>query len=136
MGYFLEVDLEYPQSLHDTHNDYPFCPERLSMNEHKKNTKLILNLNDKKNYVLHYRTLKMVLSRGLKLKGVGKIIKFNQSQWLYIDLNTKERINAKNEFEKELYKLMSDAIYGKTIENVKNRVNIILIDKWNMVQRH
>lgn len=132
IGYFLEVDLSYPEDLHDLHNDYPFCPERMTIGN-SKNPKLVLNLNDKVSYVLHYSNLKMVLSHGLKLVGVKKVLKFNQSQWLkpYIDLNTRERTLAANEFEKELYKLMSNAIYGKTMENVRNRVDIKLINKWH-----
>lgn len=131
IGYILEVNLEYPEELHDKHNDYPMCPEHLKINGSKIN-KLILNLNDKNHYVLHYRTLKLVLKYGLKLTGVGKILEFRQTQWLkpYIELNTYHRKQATNEFEKNFFKLMSNSIYGKTMENVRNRVNIILCNKW------
>lgn len=130
-GYLVEVNLFYPPELHDYHNDYPMCAEHEFVND-SKIKKLILNLNDKTNYVLHYRTLKMVKKYGLIIKGVGKKLKFKQSPWLkpFIDLNTKERTKANNEFEKNLYKLMSNAIYGKTLENVRGRVDISLVNKW------
>lgn len=127
----LLVNLKYPQHLHNTHNDYPMCAEHIC-NENIKIKKLVLSLNDKVHYVLHYRTLKMVKKYGLVIAGVGRKLKFNQSTWLkpFIDLNTSERINAHNEFEKNLYKLMTNAIYGKTLENVRDRVNISLKNEW------
>lgn len=76
-GYFLEVDLNYPHTLHNTHNDYPMCAEKMCINGCKQE-KLILSLNSKKNYVLHYRTLKFVLKHGLELKCVYKVLKFKQ----------------------------------------------------------
>lgn len=94
--------------------------------------KLLLTLNDKENYVLHYRILKLALSHGLVLKNVKRILKFRQSNWLkpYISLNTEMRMKSKNDFEKSFYKLMNNAIYGKTMENLRSRVNIMLANKW------
>lgn len=131
IGYFVEVNLEYPKELHDLHNDYPMCAEHDYVND-TKIKKLILNLSDKINYVLHYRTLKMVVHYGLKIVSVGRVLEFHQSRWLkpFIDLNTCERTKAKNEFEKNLYKLMSNAIYGKTLENVRERVDVSIINQW------
>lgn len=131
-GYFLEVDLEYPKRLHDTHSDYPMCAEHL-MPPNSKQTKLLLTLNDKVRYVVHYRMLKMILEEGLVLKKIHRILEFRQSPWLkpYIDLNTVERTKSNNAFEKNLYKLMSNAIYGKTMENVRDRVIVKIKDKWN-----
>lgn len=132
-GYLVEVDLEYPKELHDLHTDYPLCAEHMiPPNPESKHMKLILNLFDKEKYVLHYRTLKLVLKNGMRLKKVGRILKFRQSQWLkpYISLNTNERTKATNEFEKNFFKLMSNAVYGKTLENVRDRVDVRLRNKW------
>lgn len=131
-GFFLEVDLCYPAELHNKHNDYPFCAEHMVANDSKQQ-KLILNLHDKNKYVLHYRSLKLALKHGLVLKKVYRILQFIQSKWLkpFIDLNTKLRTEAKNDFEKNLYKLMSNAIYGKFIENVRKRKNTKLVSQWD-----
>lgn len=130
-GYFLEVDLVYPKELHDSHNDYPFCCEHMSVNTSKQK-KLVLTLKDKENYVLHYHTLKLAVEHGLELKTVHKILQFKQTPWLkpFIDLNTVKRTESKNSFEKNLYKLMSNAIYGKCVENLRNRVDIKLVNHW------
>ena len=103
----LEVDLEYPKSLHDLHSDYPLAPEQIDVN---KVLKLIPNLGDKKKYMLHYENLKQYLSLGLKLTYIHRGIKFEESQWLkkYIALNTDLRTVAKNEFEKDFFKLINN----------------------------
>ena len=123
----LEVDLEYPKSLHDLHNDYPLAPEQIEVN---KVDKLIPNLRDKKNYVIHYENLKQYLSLGLRLVKIHSGIKFEESPWLkkYIDLNTNLRTKAKNEFEKDFFKLMNNSVFGKTMENIRNRVDIKLVN--------
>ena len=109
------------------HNEYPLAPERIKVN---KVEKLIPNLNDKKNYVLHYENLKLYESLGLKITKIHRGIKFEESAWLkpYIDLSTSLRAKAKNEFEKEFFKLMNNAVFGKTMENIRNRVNIQLVN--------
>ena len=98
----LEVDLEYPWSLHDLHNDYPLAPEQIKVN---KVSKLIPNLRDKKKYILHYENLKQYLSLGLKLTQIHRGIKFEESPWLkkYITLNINLRTTAKNNFEKDFF---------------------------------
>ena len=118
VGYFIEADIEYPKELHTLHSDLPFLPERMKVN---KCNKLVYNLYDKKDYVDHIRSLKQALNHGLKVKKILKVLKFNQRAWLklYIDENTDLRKNAENDFEKDFYKLMNNAVYGKTMENVR-----------------
>ena len=108
----LEVDLEYPKELHNLHNDYPLAPERLTVNGTEK---LIPNLNNKEKYVIHHETLKTYESLGLKVKKVHKAIKFEERDWLkmYIDLNTNLRTAAKNDFEKDFFKLMNNSVLVK-----------------------
>ena len=149
-GLILEVDLEYPKELHDKHNDYPLAPEKLEVKDtmlsdyckqikDKYNisvggvNKLVPNLMDKKNYVVHYRNLKLYLDLGLKVKKVHRALEFNQSPWLkqYIDFNTQKRTNAKNSFEKDFFKLMNNSVFGKTMENLRKRVDVRLITDEN-----
>ena len=124
-GYFLEADVQYPEKLHELHNDLPFLPERMKI---EKVEKLVTNLRDKTRYVLCIRNLKQSLNHGLALKRVHRVIKFNQKAWLkpYVDMNTKLRQKAKNNFEKDSFKLMNNAVFGKTMENVKKHRNIKL----------
>ena len=123
----LEVDLEYPKELHDLHNDYPLAPEQIEVN---KVEKLIPNLRDKEKYVLHYKNLKQYLDSGLELTCIHRGIKFEESEWLkpYIDTNTKFRTKANNNFEKDFFKLMNNSVFGKTMENIRNRVHIKLLN--------
>ena len=124
----LEVDLEYPENLHDLHNDYPFCPERVECKNGVE--KLIPNLRDKTKYVIHYKNLIQCLKAGLKLKKIHRGIKFIESEWMkpYIEMNTNLRTKAKNNFEKDFYKLMNNSVFGKTMENIRNRVNVKLVN--------
>ena len=92
----------------------------------KKVGKLVINLHDKTEYVIHIRHLKQALNHGLILEKVHRVIKFNQNAWLkpYIDMNTKLRQKAKNNFEKDLFKLINNVVFGKTMENVRKHRNI------------
>ena len=145
-GLILEVDLEYPQELHDMHNDFPVCPEKVKVSNDMLSgyckkiaekykisiglvSKLIPTLKDKKEHVLYYRNLQLYLDLGLKIKKVHRVLEFNQSPWLkqYIDFNTEKRKHAKNSFERDFFKLMNNSVFGKTMENLRKRVDIRLV---------
>ena len=125
-GYILEVDVDYPRKLHRLHSDMSSLPERMKID---KTQKLMCNLHDKKKYVVHISILKQALDHGLKLKKVHRVIEFNQEAWLkkYIDMNTELRKKASNDFEKDFFKLMKNAVFGKTMENVRKYRDIKLV---------
>ena len=125
-GYILEVDVKYPKKLHDLHSDLPFLRKRMKIDKCKK---LVCNFRDKKKYVVHVKSLKQALNHGLKLKKIQRIIEFNQKAWLkpYIDMNTELRKLAKDDFEKDLFKLVNNAVFGKTMENIRKHRNIKLV---------
>jgi len=133
-GLTLEVDLKYPEELHDLHNDYPLGPEKVKVTEDMLSNysqkiadkygisiglvrKLIPTLGNKEKYVLHYRNLQLYIDLGLKVTKVHRVLEFNQSPWLkhHIDFNTEKRKNAKNDFEKDFFKLMNNIISEKEL---------------------
>ena len=143
-GCILEVELEYPAELHELHNDYPLAPERLKVkiewlsgdqtnlleDDNILNTeKLVPNLMDKTKYVLHNRNLQLYLSLGMKLKKIHRILEFNETPWMepYIRMNTKFRKKSKSAFKKDFYKLMNNSVFGKTMENLRKRVDIKVV---------
>ena len=147
IGYILEVDLEYPSELHDLHSDYPLAPEKVEITQNMLSKycsdivdeygikigcvyKLVPNLRNKGKYVVHYRNLQLYLSLGMKLTKVHRVLKFRQSDWLkkYINFNTHKRKNAANSFEKDFLKLMNNSVFGKTMENLRKRINVELIN--------
>ena len=144
-GVILEVDLEYPEELHDLHNDYPLAPEKILITDDMLSKyckdlkdsenissgrvhKLVPNLRNKEKYVLHYRNLQLYLSLGMKLTKIHRVLEFTQRPWMkrYIDFNTEKRKMAKNSFEKDFFKLMNNSVFGKTMENLRKRSNIKL----------
>ena len=154
-GLILEVDLEYSKELHNLHNDYPLGPEKVKvtknmLSEYCKNIaekykistglvyKLIPKLSDKEKYVLHYRNLQLYTDLGLKITKVHRVLEFNQSPWLkqYIDFNTEKRMNAKNAFEKDFFKLMNNSVFGKTMENIRKRVDVRLVTDENKLLKY
>ena len=151
IGYILDVDLEYPKELHDYHKDYPLAPEIMNVTadmlsetqqhiyktyhynrppKDEKTKKLILNVMDKQNYVVHIKMLQYYLKKGMKLKSINRVVSFKQKAWLkpWIDYNTEKRKNATSDFEKDMYKLMNNAVYGKTMENVRDHIDFELVD--------
>ena len=125
-GYILEMDIKYPKRLHELHSDLPFLSERMKID---KCNKLVCNLFNKKKYVTHINSLQQALNHGLKLKKIHRIIEFNQETWLkpYIDMNTELKKAAKNDFEKDLFNLMNNSVFGKTMENIRKHRDIKLV---------
>ena len=147
IGYILDVDLEYPSELHDLHNDYTLGPEKLEISQNMLSiycsniankygikivgvNKSVPNLGNKSKYVVHYRNLQLYLSLGMKLTKVHRILKFKQCDWLkkYIDFNTDKTKNAANSFEKDFFELMNNSVFGKTMENLRKRINVKLVN--------
>ena len=120
------MDVKYPKRLHELHSDLPFLSERMKGN---KCNKLVCNLFNKKKYVTHISSLKQVLNHGLKLKKTHRVIKFNQEAWSkpYINMNTELRRAAKNDFEKDLFILMNNSVFRKTMENIRKDRDIKLL---------
>ena len=149
VGYIIECDLEYPEHLHDHHNDYPLAPEHMTVSHSLLSPfvanligptrpwipaeKLIPNFYDKVKYCTHYRNLQYYVKHGLVIRKIHRILSFTQSSWLksWIDLCTEQRMAARTEFEADLAKLQANATFGKTIEQKRNRVNIRLIADGN-----
>ena len=143
-----EVDIEIPTNLHNKFKDYPVCPEiknipennlseyqnylnnKLNIKYNEKDKKLILDLLPKKNYKIYYKNLEYYMKLGVRITKIHKILTFDEKPFLkeYIDLNTNLRKKAINDLEKDLFKLMNNAIFGKSMENVLNRSNIKLIN--------
>ena len=126
IGDILEVDVDYPKNLFNFHKDLSFLPERKKL---EKAEELVCGIEDKKKYVVHIRALKQALNHGLILKKVHRVIQFNQKAWLkpYVDINPKLKKEAKNDSEKDLFKLMNNAVFRKTMENVRQHRDIKLV---------
>ncbi|GBB97653.1 hypothetical protein RclHR1_30280001 [Rhizophagus clarus] len=135
-----EVKLRYLENLHPAHSDYPLCPERqvvkrnelspyqnndlidkLNGGKFAETEKLVATLETKDRYIIHYRNLQQCLELGMELEHVYRVLEFDQSPWLepYITANTIRRHDTKNAFEKDLWKLMNNAVFGKTMEDVQ-----------------
>ena len=134
---------EYPDELHELHNDYTLTPEKLEISHNMLSNycssiadkygiktggvnKLDPNLGNKSKYVLHYRSLQLYISLGMKLISFHRLLNLKQSNWLkkYIDFNTSKRKNAANSFEKDFNQLMNNTTFGKTMENLSKRTNV------------
>uniref|UniRef100_A0A158P533 DNA-directed DNA polymerase n=2 Tax=Tetranychus urticae TaxID=32264 RepID=A0A158P533_TETUR len=148
IGYVLEVDLDYPPTLHDSHNDYPLAPEKIiveydQLSDYQKETismlesagikryktkKLVPNLMHKRKYIVHERNLKFYIEKGMVLKKVHRIIQFEQKPWLksYIEMCTENRKKATSNFVKDFWKLMVNALYGKSIEDKRKHTKVVV----------
>ena len=139
IGYFVEVDLKYPQHLHDFHNGLPLAPEKGAIRSSwpspfaqsfgikpNKTPKLIETLLDKKNYVCHYENLKLFIKHGLTVENLHRVCEFQQSQWIGVYIEKKNCMwkQATNDFEKKIYKLMTNACFGKTMEILRKRSKV------------
>ena len=143
IGFLVEVDLEYPDELHDKHADYPLVPDKeaidpLEMSDFQTSLKNTLKLtvsktkklrptfHPKKNYVVHYRNLKFYVNNGIKITKFHQAVKFRSSKWLssYIALNTQKQQKASMKFDQDFYKLMSNSTFGKFCESLRNRVTV------------
>ena len=124
-GYLLVVNVEHLKELHENHNQLPFLAERMKIGRGE----IIINLKDKKGYVVHINALNQALKHRLKLKKIHWVIEFQKSKWMkaYIMLNTRLRKDAKNEFKKDFFKLMNNSVFGKTMENIRNHKDIKLV---------
>ena len=150
IGYILEVDLQYPASIHDTHSDLPLAPEHLKitpdmLSEYSKTDSsfhgqvaLTPNLYDKTKYVLYLRNLQLYTQLGMKVNKIHRVLAFDQKSYLapYILFNTEKRQQARSDFEKDLYKLLSNAVYGKTIEQLRSRSHVKLISDPSVAKRY
>ena len=125
-GYILEVDVSYPKEFHNPLNGLPFMCERIEINGVEK---LVPSLRDKKSYVIDIRALAQALKHGLIIDRIHRAIKFDQSAWMkpYIDFNTQVWTKAKNDFEKDFFKLMNNSVFGKMMENIRKHRNIKLV---------
>lgn len=145
-SYFLEVDVLLPKKFHDQQNDFPCFPENTIIEEkflsplqidlkeklqcgNADVPKLTCNLMPKSKYKIHIKCLKLFVSLGWQITKIHRVLEFKQKAWMkpYIDLCMNERKKTNNEFEKDFWKLCCNAVYGKTMENVRNRCNIKLV---------
>jgi len=143
-GYIVSVNIRYPEHLHDKFSDYapgvnntsfsdsPFMSNianELNINSNNKVNKLIPNLYNKINYICHYRILKQFKELGIEIMKVNKVLEFKQEPFIkdFIMFNTMKRAETKLDYEKELFKLLNNSIYGKTVENVEKRVDVKLV---------
>lgn len=147
-GFFLEVDLEYPNHLHDQHNDLPLAPEKkivtsdmlspytkdiaskFKIKIESGKEKLLTHLGDRQNYVVHYKCLQYYVKLGMKITKIHRILKFRQSRWIqpFIEYVTEKRKNSKSEFESLFWKTVNNALYGKLLQNPLKNINLRLVN--------
>ena len=91
--------------------------------------KLVPNLGNKTKYIVYYKNLQLYSPLGTKLTKIHIVLKSKQSDWMKnTNFNTEKRTNAANSFEKYFFKLMINSVYGKTMENLRKRINIMLVN--------
>ena len=145
IGYTFEVDLLIPEDLHDLLDDLPLAPENRVVNEptqymlelwslaegrnrYTPGRKLILSHLPKEHYIIHFALLKFYIQLGMKVTRIHRIVQYRQSAFFekYISYNSQQRQSANNDFEKDYYKLKNNSLFGKTMENVRNRISFRL----------
>ena len=136
IGYILECDFEYPEHLHDQHYDLPLLA-KTEVSPIGRHPKLMMTVKDKQRYVAHFWTVQQAIQLGLKLTKINRALQFSQSLWLkpYIDSNTARRAAATSSFQKDFFKLMNNAIFGKTLENKRKHKNVKLVTDPNKLQK-
>ena len=156
MWYIIECDLMYDSTAHDFTNDLSLAPEhlevtpdmlseaalillqKLNKKQSPKQTKLIPNVQDKSNYITHYKNLQFYLSHGMKLSKIHKILQFKQEAWIspYIEFNSQKQRESSSAFEKQFYKTIVNSLYGKTCEQLRNRLDVRIVSKHISVERY
>ena len=161
-GFLFEVDLEYPTHIHDKTKDFPLAPESGEVTEemlspfmqqlykqiqenrnfssdkpYSSSRKLLLTQCDKEHYVVHFAVLQFYLEMGLKIKKVHRVVRFTQKRFLepYVSFNSERRAQARNSFEKDFYKFKNNSLFGKTMEDVRKRMNYKIITDENVFQK-
>ena len=147
IGFVVEVDLEYPDAIHEKHSDFPILSDKqpidpLELSEYqtqmknilkvsatKKTNKLRQTIHPKSHYVTHFRNLKSFLEQGIIVTKILKDIKFHQSKWLssYVELNTRRRQEATSKLDRDFFKLMTNSTFGKLCESLRNRVTVTFV---------
>ncbi|KAL4107208.1 hypothetical protein QTP88_017591 [Uroleucon formosanum] len=117
-GRVYEVDISYPQHLHDQHSNLPLLPQN-GIPPGSEVKKLMATFHQKRNYIVH------------------RVLEFSQSAWLadYINLNTEMRKKAMNDFEKDFFKLMNNAIFGKTMQSKRKQMKMELVSSEKRLQK-
>ena len=143
----MEVDLEYPPELHDMHSTFPLASEKMTIvpeqipealrDQCTSSTKLVTHLGPRKNNVVVLRNLRLYLKHGMVLTKVHRVLTYKESPWLkeWVEFCTKKRAAAKNDFEKDFWKLMANAVYGKTMEDVRKRMKVYFVDDTKRFKR-
>ena len=157
-GYYFEVDLIYPNNIKTKTSDFPLAPEsgevtlemfsnfmkefhkdlqKCGQPKFKPCRKLLLTQFDKEKYLVHFAILKFYLNMGMILTKVHRVIKFRQKPFfkLYIDTNSQKRAASKNSFEKDYYKYKNNSLFGKTMEDVRKRMDYKLVNNINKIDK-
>lgn len=146
-GYIIQCDLEYPEHLHEKHNDFPLAPEKIEVSyenlsqyskdalletgnrsKNYKSEKLMATFFKRVDYVTHLKNLKLYLELGMRLLKISKILRFHQTPFLkpYIDMCSQKRQLSPNKFEKDLWKKLANSVFGKTLQDSSKYVEVKL----------
>ena len=145
IGYFVVVDLKNPENRKKKTKYFSFAPEnniihkdkynkymeKIKLKKYKKFKKILCDWTDKKNYLVLYRLLKFYVRHGMVVEKILELFSFKQCKWLekHLNFNTQKRNKVRNDFEKDFFKLLNNAFYGKTMEHFRNRLKINFDEK-------